>query len=71
MSVLTLEGIVEDGRIRLIENVRLPEDARVYVVVPELQVESRLQVLTPHLARPEQAGDFTLEVRAEAEDAGM
>ena len=36
MSVLTLEGVVESGRIRLMSSLRLPEKERVFVVIPEM-----------------------------------
>jgi antitoxin component of MazEF toxin-antitoxin module len=35
MSVTTYQGTVEDGQVRLAGNVRLPENATVYVVVPD------------------------------------
>ncbi len=35
MSILTLQGVVRNGRIRLDDGVLLPEKSRVYVVVPD------------------------------------
>ena len=37
MAVTTYEGIVEKGKIRLKSGVRLPENVKVYVIVPEMQ----------------------------------
>jgi hypothetical protein len=37
MSVTTYQGTVENGQVRLAENVRLPENARVYVIVPGVE----------------------------------
>ena len=37
MSVATFQGTVEEGRVKLAANVRLPEKARVYVVVPDFE----------------------------------
>lgn len=37
MSVKTFQGTVEEGHIKLAANVRLPEKARVYVVVPDFE----------------------------------
>jgi hypothetical protein len=71
MSVTTLEGIVENGQIRLLGTVRLPERARVYVVVPGLEARPESRVVSPRLARPEQAVDFTLEVVPEHADDGV
>jgi hypothetical protein len=71
MSVITLEGIVEHGQIRLVSDVRLPDNTKVYVVVPGLHVEQVAHVFTPRLAHPEQAVDFMLEVVEEASDASI
>ncbi len=35
MAVTTFSGTVEDGQIKLAANVRLPEKAKVFVVVPD------------------------------------
>ena len=37
MSVMTYQGTVENGQVRLAGDVRLPENARVYVVVPDVE----------------------------------
>jgi hypothetical protein len=62
MGVLTVEGVVENGQIRLREGVTLPEKTKVYVVVPEADAPPRACVYSPGLARPEQAAEFTKEV---------
>lgn len=69
MSTVTYEGIVEGGRIRLKGNVHLPENARVYVVVPDVERIARL--LTPHLVNRKQAQDFEMEVVEESTDDGV
>ena len=71
MSVATFEGIVEDGQIRLKDGIRLPEKAKVYILVPEMPVRPVARVLTPRLAHPEQSADFKLEVSEEVTDAGV
>jgi hypothetical protein len=38
MEVTTFQGVVENGQIQLGENVKLPEKAIVYVVVPSLKI---------------------------------
>ena len=35
MSVTTYQGTVENGQVRLAGDIRLPENIRVYVVVPD------------------------------------
>lgn len=62
MSVTTLEGIVENGRIRLVEPARLPERATVYVVIPGEERRQRAGVSSPRLVHREQAGDFEKQV---------
>ncbi|MEO6392891.1 MAG: hypothetical protein ABIP75_13670 [Pyrinomonadaceae bacterium] len=34
MSITRIEGVVENGQIRIVGNVQLPEHARVYVILP-------------------------------------
>ena len=71
MKVMTYEGTVENGQIRLSEPVSLPEKARVFVIVPEAIGVPRVHVGSPRLAQPERAVDFVMEVVEEARDAGL
>ena len=71
MSIVTLEGIVEDGEIRLPTNVRLPDSTKVYVVAPGLEVEQVARLFSPRLARPEQASDFVMEIIEDNSDVGV
>lgn len=71
MSVITLEGIVENGQIRLTTGVRLPEHARVYIIIPDAQIEQVASVKTPRLANPDQVADFQMEVTEEQADAEL
>ena len=69
MSIVTLEGIVEKGQIRLKPNLQLPDKTKVYVVVPDIQVEKYARIFSPRLANPEQAADFKMEVAEESSSA--
>mgnify|MGYP001170051896 CR=1 FL=1 len=60
MQVMTYEGIIENGEIRLIPNVSLPEKTRVYVVVPSLEVTHVVSVPSPRLAHPVLAAYFCM-----------
>ena len=71
MSVVTLEGIVEHGKIRLKTDVRLPDNTKVYVIVPGTGVEESARILSPRLVDPEQAADFKMEVVQECSDASV
>jgi hypothetical protein len=62
MKVTTFEGFVENGQVRLPVSIRLPEKAKVYVVVPDVEVPSAAYVGSPRLVHPEQAVDFKKEV---------
>ncbi|HEX3035860.1 MAG TPA: hypothetical protein VHT73_12165 [Thermodesulfobacteriota bacterium] len=62
MKVTTFEGVVENGQIRLPANVRLPEKAKVYVVIPDVEVETVAYIGSPRLVHPEQSADFKKEV---------
>ena len=46
MSVTTYAGVVENGQIRLAEDVRLPEHATVYVIVTEPSSPIRIMMFT-------------------------
>ncbi len=70
-NVVALEGVIENGQIRLMGNIRLPEGTRVFVVVPDIQVERVPRVVSPHLVNKEQAKDFVLEVVEKPSDAGV
>ena len=71
MSVTTIEGVVENGQILLPASVRLPEKAKVYVVVHDVEVPFVAYISSPRLAHPEQAADFQKEVVKESHDAGL
>ena len=71
MKVATYEATVENGQIRLSEPVRLPERAKVFVVVPGVEELSRFHMPSPRLARRELAPDFVKEVTEEPSDAAV
>ena len=71
MSIITLEGVIDNGQVRFRDNVRLPDNTRVYVVVPDIEIEEVAHVYSPRLAHPEQAADFKMEVIEESSDADL
>jgi len=71
MTVQTFEAVIENGQVKLPATVRLPEKARVYVIVPGVEAQPRFYVASPRLARKEQAADFTKEVIEELPDAEL
>jgi len=69
VSLSAIEGIVQNGQIRLLGNVMLPENAKVYVVVPSVEAATPAHIFSPRLAHPEQASDFAKEVVELSPDA--
>jgi len=70
MAILTVEGVVENGQIRLRDHVTLPEHTKVYVVIPDVETAPQERIYSPRLVHPEHAVDFTkqiIEVSADAE----
>lgn len=66
MSVITLEGIVEKGQIRLSSDLSLPDNTKVYVVIPNMRVENVAHVISPRLADLSQSIDFKMEISEES-----
>lgn len=63
MGVATFEGFVEDGQIKLISSVRLPEGVKVYVVIPDVEEPAAAAYVgSPRLAHREQAVDFEKKI---------
>ena len=62
MQVTAYEGIIENGQIRLKTNVSLPNKTKVYVIIPEMETQKRVRIVSPRLVHPEQAIDFKKEI---------
>jgi len=74
MPMTAVEGIVENGRIRLREDVSLPENTRVFVIIDGFAGPAGVasaSVRSPRLAHPEQAKDFHKQVVEAPNDAGV
>lgn len=69
MSARTFEGVVENGQIKLNSPVSLPDRTKVYVVVPDVEIEQTARLYSPRLAHPEQASDFEMEIVETSPDA--
>jgi virulence-associated protein VagC len=70
VAILTFEGRVENGAIRLPADVSLPDHTKVYVVIPNSDIGRQARVLSPRLRNTAQAADFVkeiVEVRPDAE----
>ena len=71
MAIQTFEGIVENGRIRLEDDVTLPEHTKVYVIIPQLERGRPARLMSPRLAHPEQAAYFVKQVIEVPPDAEL
>ncbi len=60
--VMAIEGIVENGHIRLRDAVQLAENTRVYVIVADSPSLPTASIRSPRLANPQDAGDFQKRV---------
>jgi predicted DNA-binding antitoxin AbrB/MazE fold protein len=65
----TYEAIYEGGVIRLVDDIRLPDHTKVYVVVPEAVEKSNCHIRSPRLLHPHEAADFVKEVVEEGFNA--
>jgi hypothetical protein len=66
MQITTFEGIVKNGRIQLSEDVKLPEMAKVYIVIPP--TENIKKIMSPRLVNKEDAKNFEKTVEVDADD---
>lgn len=71
MNVVTFEGVVENGQIRLNSDVRLPDRTKVYVIVPGFESKPVAHIFTPRLVHREQVADFKKEIVEALPDAGL
>ncbi len=71
MALLTVEGIIENGQIRLCEPLILPEHTKVYVVVLDVATVPQAYIASPRLVHPEQAANFIKQVIEVAPDAAL
>jgi hypothetical protein len=71
MPLTAIEGVVENGMIRLREDVSLPENTRVYVIIADSRPIASPHVRSPRLAHPDQAGDFRKQIVEVSPDASL
>jgi hypothetical protein len=69
MSIATYEGVVKKGKIRLQDGIELPENAKVYVIVADVDVKvankKPVRVMSPRLKNRKQAALLKLTVTAD------
>jgi hypothetical protein len=67
MQVTTIEGIVKDGQIQLTEDIKLPESAKVYVVVPDM-AKRTAKIMSPRLVNKSDAAKFVKTIEEYTDD---
>lgn len=67
MQVTTIEGVVRNGQIHLSEDVKLPEAATVYVVVPNLQKRTA-KITSPRFVNKSDAKRFAKTVEEDVDE---
>jgi hypothetical protein len=69
MKGTTYEATVQDGRVVLPEDADIPDNTRVYVVVPASDADERVRMMSPRLVHRNNLRDFTMQVEREGDDA--
>lgn len=67
MQITTIQGIVKNGQIHLSEDVKLPEAATVYVVVPNLQTKTA-KIMSPRFVNKADAERFVKTIEEDVDD---
>lgn len=67
MQVTTIEGVVKNGQIHLSEDIKLPEAAKVYVVVPNMEKRTA-KIMSPRLVNKSDAAKFVRTVEEDTTD---
>ena len=70
-KLATYEGIVENGHVRLPPDIQIPDETRVYVIVPDLDTQRTVHILSPRLVDRRQAKDFVKQVIEETPNASL
>lgn len=70
-KLATYESIIQNGRVRLTPSAEIPEETRVYVLVPDPETRPTMHVASPRLVHPEQAKDFELQVIEDPADISV
>jgi len=68
-KLATYQGIIENGRVRLPSDAGIPETTLAPVLVADAGRDSVRYIASPHLADPQQARDFELQVIDDATKA--
>ncbi len=71
MSIITLEGIVDHGQIKLPSHIQLPDNTKVYIIVPDYQVTEYARIVSPRLVNRDQIVDFKMQIIEDQADASL
>ena len=62
MKVTKYEAILENGQIKLLIHVELPEKAKEYVISPEEKILDKVNIRSPRLVDKSKLADFRKEM---------
>lgn len=62
MALTAVEGVVQNGQIKLSDEIALPENTRVYVIVADQQAGVNPRIHSPRFVDPVQAEQFRKQV---------
>jgi hypothetical protein len=71
MKVLSFEGLVENGCINLPVGISIPDNTKVYVIVPSIPNDDEkriIRVSSPRLANPEDAKKLVMKLVDDIEE---
>ena len=71
MSLTTFEATIKNGCVQLPENISLPENTKVYVLVPGVTSDETARLRSPRLVNSEKAADFQKKLITGTIDAGV
>lgn len=71
MERMTFEGITDQGHIRLLADVELPDQTRLYVTVATTVLHQQVHLRSPRLVHAKQVADFQLDVSEDEADANV
>jgi len=71
MAIVTYEGTVEDGLVKLDPSIKLPNHAKVYVVVPSEMPASPTRMMSPRLVNFSDGEFFKKNVKKKDANADL
>lgn len=62
MEIISFEGEINSGQIKLPPNLNIPDKTKVYIIIPNIKIKNKAFIDSPRLTNPKQAADFKKEI---------